>query len=111
MSIFKKLGKGIADLSELNVQTFTGDIATVIRENAEGSVIDWTKLLTDAKNTTEGKIKLVASARIKFDGDSDSYFDEDIRPDLLKAHLTAIEAGQNVREGLMEMFKETLGLI
>jgi hypothetical protein len=108
MGVFKKLGEGIADLSELNVQTFTGDITSVINQGASGSVIDWTKLLKNARTT--GKVKLVASAKIKFDGDSDTYFAEDIPSTMLNAHLTAVEAGQNVREGLIEMFKDLLGI-
>jgi len=108
MGVFKKLGDGIADLSELNVQTFCGDLTSVIDKSTSGSVIDWTKLLKDAKTT--GKVKLVASAKIKFDGDSDSYFAEDIPPDMLDAHLVAIEAGQKVREGLLSMFKELLNI-
>ena len=108
MSVFKKLGQGIADLSELNVQTFSGDLTSVIDKSTSGSVIDWTKLLKDAKTT--GKVKLVASAKIKFDGDSDSFFAEDIPPDMLDAHLVAIEAGPKVREGLISMFKDILDI-
>jgi hypothetical protein len=108
MGVFKKLGEGIADLSELNVQTFSGDLTSVIDKSTGGSVIDWPKLLKDAKTT--GKVKLVASAKIKFDGDSDSYFADDIAPDMLDAHLVAIEAGQKVREGLLSMFKEILNI-
>ncbi len=108
MGVFKKLGEGIADLSELNVQTFSGDLTSVIDKSAGGSVIDWTKLLKDAKTT--GKVKLIASAKIKFDGDSDTYFTEDISPDMLDAHLVAVEAGQKVREGLLSMFKDILNI-
>ncbi len=108
MGVFKKLGEGIADLSELNVQTFTGDLTGVIDKPDSGSVIDWTKLLKEAKTT--GKVKLVASAKIKFDGDSDTFFAEDIPSDMLEAHLVAVEAGQKVREGLLNMFKEILNI-
>lgn len=108
MGVFRKLGEGIADLSELNVQTFSGDLTAVIDKSSGGSVIDWTKLLKGAK--TSGKVKLVASARIKFDGDSDTYFAEDIPSDMLDAHLVAVEAGQKVREGLINMFKDILNI-
>jgi len=108
MGVFKKLGEGIADLSELNVQTFTGDLTSVIDKPDTDSVIDWTKLLKEAKTT--GKVKLVASAKIKFDGDSDTFFAEDIPSDMLEAHLVAVEAGQKVREGLLNMFKELLNI-
>lgn len=108
MGVFKKLGEGIADLSELNVQTFTGDLTAVIDKPTSGNMIDWTKLLKEAKTT--GKVKLVASARIKFDGDSDTYFAEDISSDILDAHLVAVEAGQKVREGLLNIFKDILNI-
>lgn len=109
MSVFKKLGEGIADLSELNVQTFSGDITAVLDKNTSGNVIDWTKLLKEAK--AAGKVKLIAAARIQFDGDSDNYFAEDIPADMLEAHLTAVEAGQSVREGLIAMFKDILEIV
>lgn len=107
-NVFKKLEDGIADLTELNVQTFSGDLASVVDGSNSGSVIDWTKLLKDAK--TSGKVKLKASTKIKFDGDSDAFFADDISGDMLKAHMTAIESGQKVREGLIAMFKGALGL-
>ena len=109
MSVFQKLKDGIADLSELNVQTFSGDISSVIDTTTSGTVLDWAKLIKDASKAT-GKVKLVASANIKFDGDSDTFFADDIPPDMLKAHLTAIEAGQKVREGLLAMFKDVLNI-
>ncbi len=109
MKVFKKLGEGIADLAELNVQTFSGSITGVIDSTASGNVLDWEKLVKDASKTS-GTVKLMASARIKFDGDSDVFFAEDISVDMMNAHLTAVEAGQNVREGLISMFKELLGI-
>jgi len=108
MSVFKKLGDEIADLSQLNVQTFSGDLKTVIADD-DGSVIDWKKLLANAKSS--GEVKLMASAQINFDGDSDNYFAADIPPDMLNAHLTAIEAGQKVRAGLIDMFKDALKIV
>ena len=108
MSVFKKLGEGVADLSELNVNTFTGGIGGVVDKASEGSVLDWDKLLADAK--ASGKVKLVAAVKIKFDGDSDSYYANDIAKDMLDAHLAAVEAGQKIRAGLVEMFKDVLDL-
>ncbi len=109
MSIFKKLGEGIADLSELNVQTFSGSITGVIDSSASGNVLDWVKLVKDASKAA-GSVKLMASARIKFDGDSDVFFAEDISDVMMTAHLTAVEAGQKVREGLISMFKDLIGI-
>lgn len=108
MSVFKKLGEGIADLSELNVQTFTGSITSVIDDTAEGSVIDWQKLMAQAK--TSGAVKLAASTKVKFDGDADAYFASDITPELMEAHLQAVEAGQSIREGLVDMFRDIIGI-
>ena len=39
MSVFKKLSEGIADLSELNVQTFSGNITSVVDDTSAGNVI------------------------------------------------------------------------
>ena len=109
MSVFKKLGEGVADLSELNVNTFTGDISgVVVDEASKGSVLDWGKLIAAAK--ASGNVKLIAAVKIKFDGDSDSYYATDIPKDMLDAHVAAVEAGQKIREGLVEMFKDALDL-
>ena len=108
MSVFKKLAEGVADLSELNVNTFTGDISGVVDQDTEGSVLDWGKLLAAAK--ASGNVKLVAAIKVKFDGDSDSYYANDISKDMLDAHIAAVEAGQKIREGLVEMFKDVLDL-
>ena len=109
MGVFKALGEGIADLSELNVQTFTGNITSVVDNTASGNVLDWAKLIKDASKAT-GSVKLVACAKIKFDGDSDMFFAEDIPTEVLEAHVAAVEAGQKVREGLLAMFKGVLGI-
>jgi hypothetical protein len=108
MSVFKKLKEGIADLSELNVQTFTGNINSVIDQTQSESIIDWTKLLENAR--TSGEVKLMASSKIKFDGDSDTFFADEISSEILEAHMAAIEGGRKVREGLVAMFKGALGL-
>ena len=108
MSVFKALGDGIADLSQLNVQTFSGNISSVIDSTTNGTVLDWEKLLADAKSS--GNVKLMASAKIQFDGDSDTFFAEGISQDMLNAHLTAVQAGQKVREGLIEMSKDVLDI-
>ena len=108
MSVFKKLGDDVADLSELNVNTFTGDISGVVDEASEGSALDWSRLIGAAK--ASGEVKLVAAARIKFDGDSDTYYADDIAKDMLDAHLAAVEAGQKIRQGLVAMFRGLVGL-
>ena len=108
MGVFQKLGEEIADLSELTVQTFTGDITSDLTSDTE-SILDWTKLLEEAKNA-QGKITLVASTKMKFDGDADIYFNTSISEDLKQAHLGAWEASLKVREGLIQTFKDLLGI-
>ncbi|MHC4519725.1 MAG: hypothetical protein ACYTAS_14140 [Planctomycetota bacterium] len=108
MSVFKKLKDGIADLSELSVNTFTGDLKAHIDDASGSSIIKWDELLKSAK--TEGDISLVAAARYKFDGDSDSFYMRNAPADLLAAHKQAVEAGQKVREGLINMFGDLIGI-
>lgn len=108
MGVFQKLGEGIADLSQLNVQTFTGDLTSILTEGADGNVVDWQKLLEQSKS--EGSVTLIASSKFKFDGDSDTFVARDITPELLRAHTAAVESGQKVREGLISMFRELLDI-
>ncbi len=108
MSVFKKLGEGIADLAELNVQTFTGTLTTQISQDG-GNLINWVELLAEAKKTG-GEVTLVASSRIKLDGDCDMYFDKNVDEKLLQTHIAAVDAGQKIRLGIMDAFKDVLGL-
>ena len=108
MSVFKKLKDDIADLSELSVQTFTGDIKSVVDSSSDGNVINWANLLKNAKST--GEVTLVASTNIEFDGDSNTYYEQNIDPTLLAAHKAAVQSAQEYRQGLLNLFKDVLNI-
>lgn len=110
MGVFKKLGQGIADLSELQVQTMTGTITTEFQSDNAESVLDWQKLIQGAKTDSEGKITLIAATNVKFDGDTDLFISDSATPALLQAHADAVEGARKVREGLVEAFSDLLGV-
>ena len=110
MGVFAKLGEGIADLSELQVQTITGELVTTIKSDKPGMVLDWQKLIKAAKTQSEGAIKLAAATNVKFDGDIDQFFSDSATERTLKAHADAVESGRKIREGLIAMFKGALNL-
>jgi len=109
-NLFKKLGPGIADLSELNVQSFTGDLkSAVATKKGEGSVVDWKNLMTKA--TTTGEVSLVASTQIEFDGDASTFYQTGATESMRTAHTQAVQAAHNYRIGLLKLFKKELDAI
>jgi hypothetical protein len=108
MSVFKKLAEDIADLAELNVNTFTGELKAVVGGSGATNIIKWDELLEKA--AAGGEVTLVASTRQKLDGDSDSFYTRNPPTDLLETHKQAVEAGRQVRRGLIEMFGDLVGL-
>jgi len=109
-NIFKKLGKGIADFAELNVQSFTGDLkSAVATTKGQGSVIDWKDLMNKAATT--GSVSLVASTQIKFDGDSSTFYETNATESMRTSHTEAVVAAQKYRNGLLKLFKKELDTI
>ena len=65
---FKELAAGIADLSQLQVQTYTGNITAHIADgDGGGSIINWQERLTTSA-TENGDVSLVAATKVNFDG-------------------------------------------
>jgi len=110
MGVFKKLGEGIADLSELQVQTMTGELSTAIKSEDAKRVLDWQKLIKAAKTKTEGSVRLVAATNVKIDGDTDLFVAESAPDRLLRAHAEAVEAAGEVRAGLIAIFKDLVDI-
>ena len=106
-NVFKKLGEGIADVSELHVQTFTGSLTAVV-DTDQGSLIAWDTVLDAARN--QGEVTLVAATKVNFDGDTILFVATDASPTMLAVHQEAVLAAQEVRQGLVEAFRGVLGL-
>jgi hypothetical protein len=108
-SIFKEIGQGIIDLSELNVQTFSGNLQSVVADGTSASVINWEKLISEAKSS--GTVNLVASTKIELDGDSNTFYESGITQDMTTAHNAAVKAAHDYRLGLINLFKKEINSI
>jgi len=98
------IGDKIEDLSELRVQTVTGDVTAVLASNSLSDLEDLLK--PDGDDVAEAKLHLVLDTTIKFDGDSLNFIDVNrATPDLVALHKEAVAAGLTHRRGLVEMFK------
>ncbi len=100
----KAIGEEIKDLSELRVQTVSGDVTAVLQtkslENLEAL------LKPDGDDAANANLKLVLDTTIKFDGDSLNFIDTDLATDqVVTIHKEAVAAGLRHRQGLVEMFK------
>jgi len=103
-----KLGDAITDLSELRVQTVTGDVKAVIKKN---KLSDLQGLLNPqgAGVNAKSSLNLVLDTTISFDGDSLNFVDTDLATDeLTQIHTQALESGLNQRKAIVEMFKGLL---
>lgn len=90
----------IKDLSSLEVQTYVGELNV---EVSGTNSTDLEALLTAAK--TSGNLKLAQVTRISIDGDATNLVSSEPLPDhVLQAHQTAVQAGDNVRKGMIELF-------
>lgn len=97
-SAVKTIAKGIKDLSQLNVVTFTGTVGADVGGTAPEAI---------AKARVAGGAKLVGATTINLDGDVDQFVsnDPDISESLHSAHFNAVEAGQRSRQAALDMFK------
>lgn len=95
------------DLTSLEVQTYVGNIDVVLKEADDPTNFD--DILNKGK--ASGKLKLAFVTKIEFDGDGTVLVPETAAPDhIQQAHKAAIEAGQNLRLGLISLFSEITGL-
>ena len=107
---FNELAEGIADLSQLQVQTYTGNIVAHIKDGEGGaSIINWQELLTTSAKE-DGDVSLVAATKVNLDGDTELFIAANAPTNLLEAHNDAVAAAQQLRQGLVEAFADVLGI-
>jgi hypothetical protein len=101
---FENLKNAIGDLSSLDVISYSGTLSAAIQADDQGNIIDWDKLVTEAKKE-EGKVSLKLASHFKFDGDATLFSSSgDIPVSLRSAHNEAVKAGQQIRKDLFELF-------
>ena len=97
------LGNIAGDLSSLEVQTYVGDIQVLI--NTESGTVNFQELLAKAKASDQITLQLVT--KLNFDGDGINLVPENPPGGhIQKAHDSALQAGKEVREGIMSLFKD-----
>ena len=104
---FKRLEDAVGDLSSLDVESYTGKLKAEIHNEGENNIIDWKKLVAEAKK--EGVINLKLASHFNFDGDGTLFEAEGEIPDTLRtAHNEAVKAGQQIRKDLLDLFADTV---
>lgn len=90
----------IEDLSSLEVQTYVGLLDVTV--DAEDSR-NLEALLKQAR--VSGNLQLVQVTRLSIDGDGTNLVSPDPQPEhVVRAHQAALEAGNHVRAGILELF-------
>lgn len=103
----KGLESAVGDLTSLSVETYTGKISADIQSDNGDEVVDWTKLVEQAKKG--GTINLVLASKFYFDGDATQFIASgDIPNSVTAAHDSAVKAGQTVRASLMELLSDSI---
>lgn len=107
--IFNSLSSAVGDLCSLSVETYTGKITSEIKGADGKGVIDWDKLVNEAKKDAGGVVHLKLASKFNIDGDATLFIAEgEIPPDLRAAHDSAVEAGQTVRADLMDLLGDSI---
>lgn len=101
-SALTTIAKGVKDLSELNVMTYSGDITSNI---ANSSLDD---MLTSA--TASGTLKLVGATTMSIDGDVRQFISDNdtVKESLITAHFSAVQASQRSRKAVIDMFTSSI---
>ncbi|OIO71884.1 MAG: hypothetical protein AUJ57_06465 [Zetaproteobacteria bacterium CG1_02_53_45] len=104
----ERLKNVAGDLASLEVQTYTGTVS--VQTDGQGKLVDFEKYL-EAVQTQGNGLKLVAVTKMNFDGDAINLVPEDAFPEHIQnAHDSAIRAGIETRQGLLQLFGDIIGL-
>jgi hypothetical protein len=112
MATFKEALQGLANatanLTSLQVFTYSGDVNSVL--TPDGGGIDWDQLFTKSK-ATNGTLKLVAATKVLFDGDTYNYQTSeklDRLDEMLKIHEESVHNSRMARQSLIQFFLDGL---
>jgi hypothetical protein len=112
MATFKEALQGLANatanLSSLQVFTYSGDVNSVL--TPDGGGIDWDQLFSKSK-ATNGTIKLVAATKVLFDGDTYNFQTAeklDRLEELLRIHEESVNNSRLARQALIQFFLDGL---
>lgn len=95
------------DLSSIEIQTYVGDIDVLIENKTDPT--DLEALLKGSG--ANGNLKLNLVTKINFDGDGFVLVPKTAPPDYVQdAHNAALAAGNDVRQGLISLFADVIGL-
>lgn len=102
---FKNIGNAVENISSLDVITFKG----TVKITSTTELDDFDKVLTAARSNSDVDLKLLASTRVKLDGDVTVFYDQDISDAEVASHEKLVsEAAENRRETVL-MIKDILG--
>jgi len=103
----KKFQDAVEDFSSLDVESYMGDVVAEIQGTEKGSIIDWEKLIGQAK--AGGTVSLKLASHFKCDGDATLFVANGEIPQAVQtAHDAAVAAGRQIRKDLLDLFSELI---
>lgn len=97
----------LCDLSSIEIQTYVGDIDVLIENKTDPTDLEALLKVSGAN----GKLTLNLVTKINFDGDGFVLVPKTAPPDYVQdAHNAALAAGNDVRQGLISLFADVIGL-
>jgi len=102
-----QLKNAVGDLTSLEVQTYVGEIDVII-----DGITDSTNFEASLKKAKSGgKISLQLVTKLNFDGDAIVLVPSSAPADYIQqAHDSALKAGNDVRQGIISLFADVIGL-
>lgn len=107
-SLMDKIVAGVQDFTTTTVNSYTGDIHGMLKDDASGK-IDFKKLFKES-DKAGSSIKLVMSSEYSLDGDANLYRDssEELRPDIKAAHDEAVQTAREMKADLFKLIFEAI---
>lgn len=103
-NVFESIADKVQDLSELTVTTIEGSLTLTGSDATVGGANDIDDLLAaiNAKLTTDATV--MASTRVRLDGDTIAYYDAGITDAKREAHADLVRDAAETRQATIDMF-------
>ena len=101
----KGIAEAVEDLTSLDVITFQGRVEL----EGQGPAPNFEEVMTKMLGNTSVKAKILASTRMKIDGDIEAFFDQDITAEQKQAHAELVKIAGESRAATITFIRDAIG--
>ena len=106
MSFWDNVKDTVADITSLEVITFTGKVSAVVKDSEGGSLINWEALIDLAKEG--GEVQLVGATKVELDKDVRQFLDSTAPQKLIDLHLETVHSSMEARQAFISLISDKL---